>query len=128
MAITTTPTSGSGARVRVQKFGTFLSNMVMPNIGAFIAWGFITALFIEVGWLNLGGKGSPAFKRLRLPRRPGPQPALQRAAFVIGVRLHPLDTGDMAADANLAAQRFPVQHEGCLAAGRGEAEGDRVSR
>ncbi len=60
MAITTTPTSGSGARVRVQKFGTFLSNMVMPNIGAFIAWGFITALFIEVGWLNLGGKGSLA--------------------------------------------------------------------
>ncbi len=55
MAITTTPTTGTGARVRVQKFGTFLSNMVMPNIGAFIAWGFITALFIEVGWLNLGG-------------------------------------------------------------------------
>ncbi len=53
---TTTPTpTGSGARVRVQKFGTFLSNMVMPNIGAFIAWGFITALFIQVGWLNLGG-------------------------------------------------------------------------
>ena len=36
----------------MQKFGTFLSNMVMPNIGAFIAWGLITALFIEVGWLN----------------------------------------------------------------------------
>ena len=52
--ITPTP-AGPGARVRVQKFGTFLSNMVMPNIGAFIAWGFITALFIEVGWLpNLG--------------------------------------------------------------------------
>ena len=60
MSTTTTPTSGTGARVRVQKFGTFLSNMVMPNIGAFIAWGFITALFIEVGWLNLGGKGSLA--------------------------------------------------------------------
>ena len=24
--------------------------MVMPNIGAFIAWGFITALFIPEGW------------------------------------------------------------------------------
>lgn len=35
----------------VQKFGKFLSAMVMPNIGAFIAWGFITALFIEAGWL-----------------------------------------------------------------------------
>lgn len=35
----------------VQRFGKFLSGMVMPNIGAFIAWGFITALFIEAGWL-----------------------------------------------------------------------------
>ncbi len=35
----------------VQKFGKFLSSMVMPNIGAFIAWGFITALFIADGWL-----------------------------------------------------------------------------
>ena len=35
----------------VQRFGKFLSTMVMPNIGAFIAWGFITALFIEKGWL-----------------------------------------------------------------------------
>ena len=56
MATTTsTPAARSGARVRVQKFGTFLSNMVLPNIGAFIAWGLITALFIENGWLNLGG-------------------------------------------------------------------------
>lgn len=42
----------TGARVRVQKLGTALSNMVMPNIGAFIAWGLITALFIEAGWLQ----------------------------------------------------------------------------
>ncbi|MDO4474404.1 MAG: PTS mannitol transporter subunit IICBA [Eubacteriales bacterium] len=35
----------------VQRFGKFLSAMVMPNIGAFIAWGFITALFIATGWL-----------------------------------------------------------------------------
>lgn len=35
----------------VARFGKFLSAMVMPNIGAFIAWGFITALFIEAGWL-----------------------------------------------------------------------------
>ncbi|PUA80671.1 PTS mannitol transporter subunit IICBA [Nocardioides currus] len=40
----------AGARVHVQKFGTFLSNMVMPNIGAIIAWGLITAFFIPVGW------------------------------------------------------------------------------
>ena len=31
----------------VSRFGKFLSGMVMPNIGAFIAWGFLTALFIE---------------------------------------------------------------------------------
>ena len=35
----------------VQKFGRFLSGMVMPNIAVFIAWGIITALFIEKGWL-----------------------------------------------------------------------------
>jgi PTS system mannitol-specific IIC component len=50
----------TGARVHVQKFGTFLSNMVMPNIGAFIAWGLITALFIEVGWLPKLGIGDSA--------------------------------------------------------------------
>lgn len=36
---------------RVQTFGRFLSGMVLPNIGAFIAWGIITALFIGTGWL-----------------------------------------------------------------------------
>jgi mannitol PTS system EIICBA or EIICB component len=52
-----------GARVAVQKFGTFLSGMIMPNIAAFIAWGFITALFIEKGWIpveGLGGFGTNA--------------------------------------------------------------------
>ncbi|MEQ9944971.1 PTS mannitol transporter subunit IICBA [Pectobacterium aroidearum] len=37
-------------KIKVQNFGRFLSNMVMPNIGAFIAWGIITALFIPTGW------------------------------------------------------------------------------
>lgn len=36
---------------KVSAFGKFLSGMVMPNIGAFIAWGFLTALFIETGWV-----------------------------------------------------------------------------
>ena len=39
-----------GTRARIQRFGRFLSGMVMPNIGAFIAWGLITALFIPTGW------------------------------------------------------------------------------
>jgi len=48
--ITPAPT-GSGWRARVQKFGGNLAAMVMPNIGAFIAWGLLTALFIPTGWL-----------------------------------------------------------------------------
>jgi len=39
----------------VQKFGTFLSGMIMPNIAAFIAWGLITALFIPTGWVGFNG-------------------------------------------------------------------------
>jgi hypothetical protein len=46
-----------GARVAVQKFGTFLSGMIMPNIAAFIAWGLITAFFIEKGWTPVPGLG-----------------------------------------------------------------------
>src|SRR4249919_388755 len=45
-----TNVEGKGARARVQRFGGYLSGMVMPNIGAFIAFGFITALFIPDGW------------------------------------------------------------------------------
>lgn len=36
---------------KVQVFGRALSGMVMPNIGAFIAWGLIAALFIATGWI-----------------------------------------------------------------------------
>lgn len=38
------------ARAGMQRFGGFLAGMVMPNIPAFIAWGFITAFFIPTGW------------------------------------------------------------------------------
>ena len=40
---------------RIQRVGGFLSSMVIPNIGAFIAWGLITALFIPDGWLRRWG-------------------------------------------------------------------------
>ncbi|WP_093230743.1 PTS mannitol transporter subunit IICB [Thermoflavimicrobium dichotomicum] len=43
--------NNASIRVHIQKFGRFLSGMVMPNIGAFIAWGLITALFIPTGWI-----------------------------------------------------------------------------
>jgi PTS system mannitol-specific IIC component len=42
---------GNSTRARVQRFGGNLAGMIMPNIGAFIAWGLITALFIPTGWL-----------------------------------------------------------------------------
>lgn len=38
-------------RAKIQAFGRFLSGMVMPNIGAFIEWGLITAFFITTGWM-----------------------------------------------------------------------------
>src|SRR5438093_4570083 len=50
-------------RQQIQRFGSFLAAMVVPNIGAFIAWGLITALFIEKGWIPvpaLGGFGTDA--------------------------------------------------------------------
>lgn len=43
--------NNKGFKASVQKLGSHLSGMVMPNIGAFIAWGIITALFIPTGWL-----------------------------------------------------------------------------
>ncbi len=37
-------------REKLQRLGGFLAGMVIPNLGAFIAWGLITALFIPTGW------------------------------------------------------------------------------
>ena len=42
----------------VQRFGKFLSAMVMPNIGALIAFGFLAALFIDTGWIPNEGFNS----------------------------------------------------------------------
>ena len=57
----------SSFKVRIQKLGTSLSNMVMPNIGAFIAWGVLTSLFIPTAWLpneNLATIVGPAITYL----------------------------------------------------------------
>ena len=35
---------------KLQKFGSVLAGMVIPNIGAFIGFGLITAFFLETGW------------------------------------------------------------------------------
>ncbi|WP_395109568.1 mannitol-specific PTS transporter subunit IIC [Actinomadura sp. SCN-SB] len=59
--------TGDGFRARVQRLGGHLAGMVMPNIGAFIAWGLITALFIPTGWLpnkELGALVDPMIKIL----------------------------------------------------------------
>ena len=47
--VSSAPARASG-RARVQAFGGFLTAMVIPNVGAFIAWGLLTALFIPTGW------------------------------------------------------------------------------
>src|SRR5699024_1877028 len=47
--------------------GGFLTNMVLPNIGAFIAWGILTALFIPSGWFpneSFGSMVDPTIKFL----------------------------------------------------------------
>ena len=51
METITDPSGKSGFRAKLQRFGAFLAGMVIPNIGAFIAWGLITALFIPTGWI-----------------------------------------------------------------------------
>jgi len=43
------------AQVHVQRFGTFLSGMIMPNIPALIAWGLFTMFFIEAGFTPNAG-------------------------------------------------------------------------
>lgn len=50
MTTTTETRAGFSPRVALQKVGTSLSNMVMPNIPALIAWGILTAFFIPDGW------------------------------------------------------------------------------
>lgn len=50
MTTTSPAQTRGGARVAVQRFGTFLSGMIMPLIPALIAWGIFTAFFIEKGW------------------------------------------------------------------------------
>lgn len=62
MTTASTPTSAANkARVGVQKFGTFLSGMIMPNIAAFIAWGFITMLFIPAGFFGPNSPFGPSW-------------------------------------------------------------------
>jgi PTS system mannitol-specific IIC component len=61
------PSKAHQIRASVQRFGGYLAGMVMPNIGAFIAWGLITAFFIPTGWTpneHLGQLVGPMIKIL----------------------------------------------------------------
>lgn len=54
-------------KAKVQKMGAFMSSMVMPNIGALIAWGFFTSLFLATGYFpneNLATLIGPVLKYL----------------------------------------------------------------
>ncbi|MGO1256432.1 PTS mannitol transporter subunit IICBA [Microbacterium gubbeenense] len=50
MSTDTATKAPGGFRVAVQKIGSFMSGMIMPNIPALVAWGLFTAFFIEKGW------------------------------------------------------------------------------
>ena len=127
--MTTTSPSRSGAnraRVGVQRFGTFLSGMIMPNIAAFIAWGFITMLFIAVGWLGwwhpvadlLGGFGNADTVGWH-----GAMTALAdvRASLLI----HTLDDARRVAEAALAADDAASARAAAQAASPTQKETDR---
>ncbi|MGW2220622.1 mannitol-specific PTS transporter subunit IIC [Nonomuraea sp. NPDC001684] len=63
----TPPVYGTGVKATIQRLGGHLAGMIMPNIGAFIAWGLITALFIPTGWLpdkELAALVDPVIKAL----------------------------------------------------------------
>ena len=44
------PVTGTGWKATAQRVGGWLAGMIMPNIGAFVAWGLVTTLFIPDGW------------------------------------------------------------------------------
>ena len=116
--------SGSGAggaRVAVQKFGTFLSGMIMPNIPAFIAWGFITALFIEKGWIPVAGLGD----RAGHPQRCGHVgfPTACRSWLAVGARP---DLGNIVVRAAVAST--PEMRERARDGDVGGGIGDRAWR
>lgn len=118
----------------VQRFGKFLSAMVMPNIGAFIAWGFITALFIADGWLpneKLAGLNGPMLNYL-LPllvayqggklvgdARGGVMGTIAVIGVIVGAPDYPMLMGAMLIGplAGLAIKKFDKAMEGHMPAG-----------
>ena len=113
----------------VQRFGKFLSSMVMPNIGAFIAWGFITALFIEKGWLpnaQLATLNGPMLNYL-LPvmiafqggDRGGVMGAIATIGVIVGAPDYPMLMGAMVMGplAGFVIKKFDQAMDGRMPAG-----------
>lgn len=48
--VDTAANSRSNFKAGVQKFGGFMAGMIIPNIGAILAWGLITMFVIPTGW------------------------------------------------------------------------------
>ena len=134
---------GTAARAHVQRFGTFLSGMIMPNIGAFIAWGLITAFFIEAGFTPygpLGGFGTDAegmpidetsamidFRADRFELSlPGPAPLIPMGE--LGVMPGPIPDLPPASAARNGPPGAAPSHEGALPAPHGRRGGGRARR
>lgn len=43
--------NSSTVLTKIRRFGGIMSAMVMPNLGAFVGWGLMAALFIPHGWM-----------------------------------------------------------------------------
>lgn len=129
----TTKTNKGTAQANIQGFGRFLSGMVMPNMGAFIAWGLITALFIPTGWIpneNFANLVGPMITYL-LPlligytggnlvasRRGGVVGAVATVGVIIGADI-PMFLGAMIVGplGGLAIKKFDEAIEGKIPAG-----------
>lgn len=126
--------ANSNIKVAVQKFGNFLSSMVLPNIGAFIAWGLITALFIPTGFFpneNLANLVGPMVTYL-LPlligytggklvhdQRGGVVGAIATMGVIIGAPDTPMFLGAMIMGplAGFVIKKFDLAIEGKIRAG-----------
>jgi len=49
--VNTEPSNSLNFKAGVQKFGGFMAGMIIPNIGAILAWGLITMFVIPTGWI-----------------------------------------------------------------------------
>ena len=120
-------------KLKIQKFGSFLSSMVMPNIPAFIGWGILAALFIPTGWVpneNLNNLIAPTLKFL-LPlligytggyniygQRGGVAGAIATIGVVIGAEITMLIGGMvMGPIGGIAIKKFDQLTEGKVKAG-----------